>query len=209
MTALEVLIKAGFAVICGAMIGWEREMHGRPAGLRTHMLMALGVLLFCDVSRAFSPTDSTRIASNIVTGVGFLGAGSILRTGMEVKGLTTAASIWAVTGIVMAISIGGAFYWVALFGTVLTLVTLAFVTQIERAWFPRPHGDLLLVQVEDRNMKSDVIRRLEAGGLEVKSVASEEYEGGEMLKISCEGPRERAIGLALEAPSVRSAKWSE
>lgn len=127
LRALEVLIKAGIAVICAGLIGWEREIHGRPAGVRTHMLMALGVLLFSEVSKAFSSTDETRIAANIVTGVGFLGAGTILRTGLEVKGLTTAASIWSVTGIVMAVSVGRAFYWVALAGTALTLITLALV----------------------------------------------------------------------------------
>jgi len=90
------------------MVGWEREVHGRPAGMRTHMLLVIGVVLMCEVSRAFSPAgDPARIAAQIVTGVGFLGAGAIMRIGMEVKGLTSAASLWTVTGIGMAVSVGG------------------------------------------------------------------------------------------------------
>ena len=77
--AIDVLIKLGIGAAIGGAIGYEREFHGRPAGIRTHMLMVLGVVLFCEVSKAFAPNDQARIAAQIVTGVGFLGAGTILR----------------------------------------------------------------------------------------------------------------------------------
>lgn len=93
------------ALLAGA-IGWQREAHGRPAGIRTHMLLALGVVVLTEAGRRLGG-DSARVASQIVTGVGFLGAGAILRMGREIRGLTTAASLWATTGIAMAVAAGG------------------------------------------------------------------------------------------------------
>ena len=107
--AATVLLKLGIAVFLGAVIGFEREKHGRPAGLRTHMLVALGVTLFCLVSSSYKGADPTRISAQVVTGIGFLGAGTILRLGAEVRGLTSAASIWATSAIAMAVARGGPF----------------------------------------------------------------------------------------------------
>ncbi|MFN8139325.1 MAG: MgtC/SapB family protein [Fimbriimonadales bacterium] len=209
LRALEVLIKAGIAVICAGLIGWEREIHGRPAGVRTHMLMALGVLLFSEVSKAFSSTDETRIAANIVTGVGFLGAGTILRTGLEVKGLTTAASIWSVTGIVMAVSVGRAFYWVALAGTALTLITLALVSGIERKLAPNAHGAVLLVRTLNRSDTTAILDALVAAGAKVVSVGTETDEAGAVLRIGITGEQNRAMKAVLELGSTRSAEWAD
>src|SRR5579862_6109338 len=110
-----VLVKLAIGAVLGGLIGWERERGGRAAGIRTHMLIVFGVILFCEVSKVFVGTEPNRIASMIVTGIGFLGAGTIMRVGPEVKGLTTAASIWAVSAIGMSLSVGGAFMTVAVF----------------------------------------------------------------------------------------------
>ncbi|OYT75193.1 MAG: methyltransferase [Armatimonadetes bacterium JP3_11] len=125
--AAQLLIAIGLS----ALIGWERELRGRPAGIRTHVLLCLGATLMMILSRAFAPTgDPGRIAAQIVSGVGFIGAGTILRQGSVVRGLTTAASLWAVVAIGMTVGMGTpAYYVIALMGTlavygVLTLLRI-------------------------------------------------------------------------------------
>ena len=123
--------------ILAVAIGTEREFHGHPAGMKTMALVGIGSCLFAalglEIFRA--PTDPTRIAAQIVTGVGFLGAGAILRTGNEVHGLTTAASIWVVAAVGMAVGFG--FYVPAIFTTVLVLVLLVLIKPIEVRFFKR------------------------------------------------------------------------
>jgi putative Mg2+ transporter-C (MgtC) family protein len=112
----------------GALVGLEREITDHKAGMRTHLLVSLGSCLFTLVSAyAFVPnghavSDPTRIAAQVVTGIGFLGAGAILRDGLTVRGLTTAASLWVVAAIGMAC--GAGWYWPAVAGTGITLVVL-------------------------------------------------------------------------------------
>jgi putative Mg2+ transporter-C (MgtC) family protein len=131
----EVALRLGLAVLlCGA-IGFEREVRDQPAGFRTHILLGLGAALFTLVSAyGFQPFtqaalsggglqfDPTRIAAQIVAGVGFLGAGAIIRQGQDVRGLTTAASLWAVSAIGMAI--GAGYLFGAAIATVLAVATL-------------------------------------------------------------------------------------
>lgn len=131
MTAWVVLLKLGFGAVLGGAIGWERELSGRPAGTRTHMLVVVGVILFAETSRLFPSGDPSRIAAQIVTGIGFLGAGTILRMGTQIRGLTTAASIWAAAAIGMAVSVGGALLIVAPVATILTILTLTLVEKLE------------------------------------------------------------------------------
>jgi putative Mg2+ transporter-C (MgtC) family protein len=110
----EVAARLVVAALLGALVGWERERAQRPAGLRTYMLVAFGSALFTVLSlEAFGPqADPARLAANIVVGIGFLGAGTIFREGEVVRGLTTAAGLWAVAAIGMAagggrVSLGG------------------------------------------------------------------------------------------------------
>jgi len=112
----------------GALVGLEREITDHRAGMRTHLLVALGACLFTLISayafvRNGQPAaDPTRIAAQVVTGIGFLGAGAIIRDGLTVRGLTTAASLWVVAGIGMAC--GAGWYWPAVAGTGITLAVL-------------------------------------------------------------------------------------
>ena len=111
-TLADLLIKLFLAVILGGIIGWEREIYHKPAGFRTHILVCLGSCLFTMISIYFAnyfsmPTaDASRIAAGIVVGVGFLGAGAIMKEGHTVMGLTTAANIWVVSAIGMAVGCG-------------------------------------------------------------------------------------------------------
>jgi putative Mg2+ transporter-C (MgtC) family protein len=126
----ELAGRLAVAAGLGAAVGLERELRDREAGVRTHLAVALGSALFTVVSaygfqefvEAGSLFDPTRIAAQIVTGIGFLGAGAIIRSGLSVRGLTTAASLWIVAAIGMAA--GAGYYAPALIGTALTLFAL-------------------------------------------------------------------------------------
>lgn len=128
-----MIARLALAAGLGAVIGLEREWSQKAAGLRTNTLIAVGSALFTIMSVELSPggtTDPTRIASQIVTGVGFLGGGAILRTGGSVKGLTTAAIIWINAAIGMAA--GGGRYRVAVLAAITTLVVLQLLLPVER-----------------------------------------------------------------------------
>lgn len=122
---LDLVARLVVAAILGALIGLEREVHEHPAGMRTHLLVALGSAGFTVLSiEAFAApgADPARIAAQIVTGVGFLGAGAILKEGATIRGLTTAASLWAVAAVGMAAGSGA--WLVASVTTILVLVSL-------------------------------------------------------------------------------------
>lgn len=116
----EIVGRLTLSAVLGAIIGLEREYRGYPAGVRTMALVCLGSALFADMSRLYGGDD--RIAAQIVTGIGFLGAGLIFREGYTVKGVTTAATIWTVAAIGVAIGIEA--YIVAVFCALLSVVLL-------------------------------------------------------------------------------------
>ena len=130
-------------------IGLEREYHGHPAGIRTMALVGIGSCLFAGLGleKFGTPTDPTRIAAQIVTGVGFLGAGAILRTGIEVHGLTTAASIWVVAAIGMAVGFG--FYAAAAFTTFLVVALLVLIKPIELRFIRRQKAKEEMLKEEE------------------------------------------------------------
>jgi putative Mg2+ transporter-C (MgtC) family protein len=133
---LDLAFRVFVALIIGLVLGFERELRGEPAGLRTTGLVAAGACLFTGVGALVvgAKADPTRIASGIVTGIGFLGAGSILRQGEEIKGLTTAASIWIAAAIGMAVGFG--YYTTAIVSSVLVLITLVGLRWVESRFFP-------------------------------------------------------------------------
>lgn len=122
---LDIVVRLVAAAVLGALIGLEREIHDHPAGMRTHLLVALGSAGFTVLSIQGFPApgaDPARIAAQIVTGVGFLGAGAILKEGATIRGLTTAASLWAVAAVGMAAGAGA--WMVAAVTTILVIVSL-------------------------------------------------------------------------------------
>ncbi len=145
-TEAEVALRIVVALLLGAAIGLERELTGQMAGLRTHITVALGAALFGLVSAySFSEfiqeraatnyqVDVTRIASNVVTGVGFLAGGVIVKHGASVKGLTTAASLWVTAAVGLAVGLGS--YFVGVVATVALIITLALL-RIPRRWLRR------------------------------------------------------------------------
>ena len=129
---LELALRLTAGLVLGAIIGFERELHRQPAGFRTHSLVALGAALFTIVSAyGFSGpmVDPTRIAAQIVSGIGFIGAGTILQHRGNIRGLTTAASLWSVAAIGTAA--GAGLVVMAIIGTILILVVLALLDRVE------------------------------------------------------------------------------
>lgn len=137
---VEHLLRILLGTMLGGVIGFERDLHGRPAGLRTHTIVALASATFMVVSTRFMfaqhygagdliSVDPSRIAASVVSGIGFLGAGAILRTGITIRGLTTAAGLWLVAAIGMAA--GGGMYVESVFATVVGLASLTLLRRLE------------------------------------------------------------------------------
>jgi putative Mg2+ transporter-C (MgtC) family protein len=131
---LELVARLLLAALLGATVGFEREARQKSAGLRTNTLIAVGSALFTLISLELAEgnlgADPTRIAAQIVTGIGFLGAGAIMRTSGNIQGLTTAATVWVNAAIGMAAGAGR--YTLAVAATVITIVVLLALTRIER-----------------------------------------------------------------------------
>jgi len=151
---LEILGRLLLAGLLGGLIGLERELRGYPAGIRTIGLVALGSCLFTDISRLLGGDD--RVAAQIVTGIGFLGAGVIFREGYTVKGITTAATIWAAAAVGMAVGTG--LYLVGVAGAVAVFAIL------ESRPFTRRADELIRRQA--RELGPDVEEAITASDLE-------------------------------------------
>ncbi len=139
LTDYQVFVRLTLSFVLGGLIGLERQLHRRAAGLRTHILVSLGSCLIMltsiyisDIYKNGSIVDPSRIAAGVITGIGFLGAGAIIREREReaVKGLTTAASLWVVAGIGLATGCG--FFVASLYSTTLALVTLFFLGFFEK-----------------------------------------------------------------------------
>ncbi|MGQ9543995.1 MAG: MgtC/SapB family protein [Candidatus Bathyarchaeia archaeon] len=131
ISELEVVTRLFLAFLFGGLIGLERELVDKPAGLRTHILVSLGSAQFTILSfYAFPGSDPSRIASYVVAGIGFIGAGTIIQTRERVVGVTTAASLWVTASIGMAVGVG--FYFTATVVTVMTLLALGLTLVLRR-----------------------------------------------------------------------------
>ena len=131
----EILLKLLLAMVFGGIIGLEREIGNRPAGFRTHTLVCMGSVVvmmtseFLITNYTSNPPDPARLGAQVISGIGFLGAGTILKDGSRVRGLTTAASLWVVACIGLAIGVG--FYWGALAATLFSYITLVVLKKFE------------------------------------------------------------------------------
>ena len=150
---IRILVAGGL----GALIGFERDVHGRAAGLRTHLLVSMGAALFMVLSEIVSASramgdgevfaDPARIAAQVVTGIGFLGAGAILKDGLTVRGLTTAACLWIVAAIGMAS--GAGLYVIASATTLLAIFALVGLKYVERLYPKDLYRTLTVVMASD------------------------------------------------------------
>ncbi len=144
----EAILRLLLTMLLSGLIGAEREAHERPAGLRTHVLVGVGACLFMLLSLAMSPLggDPGRIAAQVVTGIGFIGAGTIWLRGDIIRGLTTAASIWATAAIGMLV--GAGWYSLATVAALTVFVALTTLRRVERFLVQRLAGQTLVVQCE-------------------------------------------------------------
>ena len=142
----EIFLRLLCAMVVGLIIGTEREYTHRPAGMRTHILVALGScavmitgeLIFAEYKAYGAIPDPARLSAQVITGVGFLGAGTILREGPSVKGLTTAASLWSVA--CLGIAAGAGYYIVAIAGMIFILVTLTIFEALQKLMLRNRHS---------------------------------------------------------------------
>lgn len=141
---IEFAVRLVAATFFGGLIGFERETHGKEAGVRTYSLVCLGSALVMIVSihiyeiyKAVATVDPSRIAAQVVSGIGFLGAGAIIRFPQGIKGLTTAAGIWAVSGIGLACGLGQ--HRLAVLATILVLVVLIVFSKLDRFFGGKDH----------------------------------------------------------------------
>jgi len=189
----EMLLRLLAAAALGSLVGFERERLLWAAGIRTHMLVCVGSCLimivsafgFSDVlSKEHVVLDPSRIAAQVVSGIGFLGAGSILARGEIVKGLTTAASIWAVAAIGLAV--GGGLYLAAGASTVIILLILAGMKPLEEAYRSRNQTCQLRIEVDHGSFTPEVLRStLDLRTSQIKRflVQNRNAEGGDELLI--------------------------
>ncbi|MCM8779219.1 MAG: MgtC/SapB family protein [Candidatus Omnitrophica bacterium] len=161
----EIIFRLILSVVLSGLIGLEREAHGRAAGLRTHILVCIGSCLIMftsmhlyEVYKGLAVVDPARIAAQVVSGIGFLGAGTILRFRASVRGLTTAASLWTVAG--LGLAIGSGFYKAAYFTTLLALIALILLNKLERIWLRKDWYKFIEVETRDELQPLEEIRKI-------------------------------------------------
>jgi putative Mg2+ transporter-C (MgtC) family protein len=207
---LRLVVAAGL----GAAVGFERELRDREAGMRTHLLVALGSCLFTLISAygfneflvhggSVVRADPSRIAAQIVTGIGFLGAGAIIREGLSVRGLTTAASLWIVAAIGMAA--GAGYYGAAIAATGLTLVALwplRILTYrlVERF---RPDETRIVVELEPGQSLTPLLDHVG----DVKQLEVDDGPNRRVVTLQLDECDERLVALLTDEPYVKAVNW--
>jgi putative Mg2+ transporter-C (MgtC) family protein len=203
-TQLDFVARLVVAAALGALVGAECEIHGHPAGIRTHMLVALGSGVFTVMSiHGFGQgpgagIDPTRIAAQIVSGIGFLGAGAILKDGVVIRGLTTAASLWATAAVGLAAGAGE--YVVAIVSGAIILVSLwpinAIVERFRGSAAPDTQMRIQLERVDQIGQVSEVLREhhVEIAGITTQRLGKGAYQ----VDLSLRGRRASDITLAIQ-----------
>jgi putative Mg2+ transporter-C (MgtC) family protein len=220
----ESLLRLALAAVLGGLIGVERELREREAGLRTHLLVALGSALFTivgaygfhdflDSGESVVRADPTRIAAQIVTGIGFLGAGAIIRQGFSVRGLTTAATLWVVAAVGLAA--GAGYYSAAVITTALVLIALyplrIIAYQILRRF--RAEDGRLLVELPAGTPPGGVIDEIEHAGARINSVDVSQEGDRRRLELDVVLPRDtpapRLVARIADVENVAEVRWAD
>jgi putative Mg2+ transporter-C (MgtC) family protein len=210
----DTLLRVVVAAALGGAIGLERELDEKAAGLRTHMLVSVGSALFTVVGaygfREFLggggvSFDPSRVAAQIVTGIGFLGAGVIFRQGFTIRGLTTAASLWLVAAIGMA---AGAGFWKgAVIATGAAIVSLRPLEWLKERMIPQRAASRLVVELAADGRSADVLGVLERAG-EVLGLRREGTRLEVVLRLD-RSERTRALDSVSSLPQVEEARWQD
>jgi putative Mg2+ transporter-C (MgtC) family protein len=218
----EVLLRLALAGALGGAVGFERELRDHEAGFRTHLLVAVGSAAFTLVSaygfrdfqygRATGFTlDPTRIAAQIVTGIGFLGAGAIIRQGASIRGLTTAATLWVVAAIGLASGAGD--YAVAVLGTVVVLFALYPLRVLARRTIGQLRRDegFLLVELDEGGSAAALLTALEEHKVRVRKFDIEDTGGARVVRVDAVLPAVAATAGVMDdvksVEHVRRVEW--
>jgi putative Mg2+ transporter-C (MgtC) family protein len=172
---LEILARLLLAVLLGGFIGYEREHTNRPAGFRTHILVCAGAALVMVTSEymvrkySIAAVDPARLGAQVISGIGFLGAGTIIRDGVNVRGLTTAASLWAVSCVGLAV--GSGFYLGAVVATILVFITLISLKKAERRFSRRNRYRTIIIESVDASGQVGMVTGLlEKSNIEIRNI---------------------------------------
>jgi putative Mg2+ transporter-C (MgtC) family protein len=210
---LELLLQLGLATVCGGWIGLEREFSGKPAGLRTNILICVGAALFTSLSVTMSlgRGDPARVAAQILPGVGFIGAGTILHTRGSVTGLTSAATIWVVAAIGMAL--GARAYTEAVGTTVLVMFVLWGLGRSERLLAARATETHLVIHARpEASMLEELESLIRRSGLEIQHTASRRENVDLVVEFELRGPKRlhnEVLASVVHHPGVRSVSTGE
>jgi putative Mg2+ transporter-C (MgtC) family protein len=219
----ELLVRIGLAAALGGAIGLEREIREREAGLRTHMLVSVGAALFTLVSayawtdfRFSTPEgivfDPTRIAAQIVTGIGFLGAGAIIRQGLSVRGLTTAATLWVVAAIGMAA--GAGYYAAAVLTTALVLFSLWPLRIAAHRFTMRFQTEegRLAIELPAGTETAEIVRSVEESGGRVRSFEFQQEDDRKRVELRVRMQEGHEAAQLVDAMAAReevlAARWN-
>jgi putative Mg2+ transporter-C (MgtC) family protein len=210
---LELLAQLGLATLLGGAIGLERELSGKPAGLRTNILICVGATLFTTLSMKMSlgRGDPARVAAQILPGVGFIGAGTILHARGAVTGLTSAATIWVVAAIGMALGAGS--YTEALGAALLVMVVLQGMGWIERSVALRATRTHLIIHARpEQNAMEELETLVRRAGCEIVHAESRRENVDLVIEYDLRGPKrlhDQAMIAVLHHPFVRAVSTGE
>ena len=210
----DALLRLVLACVLGGAVGFERELRDREAGIRTHLLVSLGSALFTIVSAYgfheflanggnIVRADPTRIAAQIVTGIGFLGAGAIIREGLSVRGLTTAATLWVVAAIGMAC--GAGYYWPAAATTGLTLFALWPLRILGYRFIERikPEEDRVTIELKEGNSLAQLLANVHG----VRHIEVEDEPDRRVVHLELGHVDEELVGRLADLDYVIGVKW--
>ena len=214
-----ILLRLIVAAALSGIVGFEREFHGRAAGLRTHILLCIGSTLVMltsihifDVYNSMVPCDPARIAAGVVTGIGFLGAGTIMHSKSSVSGLTTATSLWVVAGIGLAV--GSGMYFAAAVTTAITMVTLFFFSRVEHAMIRKDWYKTLIIESREGVTQIKGDREVLAEyGVRVTDFEVERSEDGTSMvleigvRLSTSRNDDHIVQEISRLEGVKSVKW--
>ena len=214
LTVPVILLRLSFGLILGSIVGIEREMKNQAAGLRTHALICLGATMLMLLS-IYMPQqygviggDPGRIAAQVVSGIGFLGAGAIVRLGLDIKGLTTAASIWVIAA--LGLLSGAGMYITAIVATLFMLFILRFLDDVSNRWFPKALPRRIIVIGEGLQQQAVKVRQtIQSLGVVVHGFSIEYHikKEGSTMSIDVGMPQylspEELLGSLSNLPGIK------